>query len=166
VHDLVPARAAAFCAALAREGETATPAGNAAAAIDDADLIVFATTAAKPHLLDPGLFSPRQTVLHVSLRDLGVDVILSAQNVVDDVEHCLKAQTSVHLLEQETGSRAFVAGTIGDLLAGRLQPDHARARVFSPFGLGVLDLAVARFVHEAAVGSGRVLPIEDFFAVA
>jgi ornithine cyclodeaminase len=166
VHDLVPVRAEAFCAVLARDGNEAVRVRTAAAAIDGADLLVLATTAAQPHLLDAGLFSPRQTVLHVSLRDLGVNVVLSAQNVVDDIEHCLKAQTSVHLAEQETRSRAFVAGTIGDLLADRLQPDRSRARVFSPFGLGVLDLAVARFVHDTAVRSGRVLPIGDFFAVA
>lgn len=166
VHDLIGGRAAAFCEALRARGHRAEPATSAANAIGGAELVLFATTAAKPHLADPALFTPEQTVLHVSLRDLGVDVILSAQNILDDVEHCLKAQTSPHLAEQATGARAFVAGTIGDLIAGRVKPDPQRVRVFSPFGLGVLDLAVARFVYEQATASGRAAMIEDFFVTA
>jgi len=128
--------------------------------------VLFATTAAKPHLDDPSLFSAEQTVLHVSLRDLGLGVILSAQNIADDVEHCLKAQTSLHLAEQATGVRDFVDGAIGDLIAGRVKPDRTRVRIFSPFGLGVLDLAVARFIFEQAAASGRTARIEDFFVTA
>ena len=166
VHDLIGARARALCDRLHESGFRVESADSAKHAIDGADLVVFATTAARPYLEGPALFTPEQTVLHVSLRDLGVDVILSAQNVVDDVEHCLKAQTSVHLAEQTTGSRAFVDGTIGDLISGRLQPDQRRARIFSPFGLGVLDIAVARFVHEKAVASGGAAMIDDFFVSA
>jgi 2,3-diaminopropionate biosynthesis protein SbnB len=164
VHDLVAERAAAFRARLRERGCAADVAATAAEAIGGADLVLFATTSAKPYLDDPALFTPAQTVLHISLRDLGVRVILSAQNVVDDIEHCLKAQTSPHLAEQATGGRAFVAGTVGDLLTGALQPDRSRARIFSPFGLGVLDMAVARFVYEQAIAEGTATAIDDFFA--
>jgi N-[(2S)-2-amino-2-carboxyethyl]-L-glutamate dehydrogenase len=164
VHDLVAARADEFSARLRERGCAADAAATAQDAIGGADLVLFATTSAQPYLEDSALFTPAQTVLHVSLRDLGVPVILSAQNVVDDIEHCLKAQTSPHLAEQATGGRAFVAGTIGDLLTGRLQPDRERVRIFSPFGLGVLDLALARFVYEAAIAGGTATVIDDFFA--
>lgn len=166
VHDLIVGRAAEFCADLRARGHRAEPASTAEMAIRGAELVLFATTAAKPHLDDPAVFAPEQTVLHVSLRDLGVAVILSAQNIADDVEHCLKAQTSLHLAEQATGGRRFVAGAIGDLLCGGVQPDAKRPRIFSPFGLGVLDLAVARFVYEQASASGRAAMIEDFFVTA
>jgi 2,3-diaminopropionate biosynthesis protein SbnB len=166
VHDLIEARAAVFCDELAARGQRAATSSSAEAAIGAAELVLFATTASKPYLADPALFNPAQTVLHVSLRDLGVDVILSAQNILDDVEHCLKAQTSPHLAEQATGGRAFVGGAIGDLIVGRVKPDASRPRIFSPFGLGVLDLAVARFVFEQAAASGRAAMIEDFFVTA
>ena len=39
-------------------------------------------------------------VLHVSLRDLAPEILLTATNIVDDVEHCQKASTSTHLAEQ------------------------------------------------------------------
>ncbi len=164
VHDLIAERAAAFSARLRARGCAADATAGAVEAIGGADLVLFATTSAKPYLDDPGLFTPAQTVLHVSLRDLGVRVILSAQNVVDDIEHCLKAQTSPHLAEQETGGRAFIAGTIGDLLTGALQPDRGRVRIFSPFGLGVLDMALARFVYDQALAEGTATAIDDFFA--
>jgi 2,3-diaminopropionate biosynthesis protein SbnB len=166
VCDLVAARAEAFAGQLRERRSPADIANSAEGAIAGADLVVFATTAGKPHLDDPALLSPAQTILHVSLRDLGVPIILSAQNVVDDVEHCLKAQTSLHLAEQQTGGRTFVAGTIGDMITGRLLPERDRVRIFSPFGLGVLDIALARFIYEQAIADGTAVAIEDFFPSA
>ena len=68
------------------------------------------------------------------------------------------------LVQVRLGGRAVVAGTIGALLAGALQPDRSRVRIFSPFGLGVLDMAVARFVYEQALAEGTATAIDDFFA--
>lgn len=68
--------------------------------------------------------------------------------MVDDVEHCLKANTSSQPAEQRVGGRDFVAGTLCDVLSGKITPPTDRPVVFSPFGLGVLDLAVARHVYD------------------
>lgn len=84
------------------------------------------------------------------LRDLAPEVLLASANLVDDVDHCLKANTSPHLVEQRTGSRDFLLGTLDDVLSGRVSPPADRPLVFSPFGLGVLDLAVGAFVHECS----------------
>ena len=64
------------------------------------------------------------------------NVILASQNIVDDVDHCLKAKTSLHLTEMETGNRDFVSGSLVDVLEKRFKLDHDRPRIFSPFGLG------------------------------
>ncbi|MFE7181811.1 2,3-diaminopropionate biosynthesis protein SbnB [Streptomyces erythrochromogenes] len=127
------------------------------------DLIVFATTAATPHVSDPAWFSHNPLVLHVSLRDLGTDVILDSVNIVDDVEHVLKADTSVHLAEQATGNRDFLDGTLYDVLTGDVTVPADRPVVFSPFGLGILDLAVGADVHRRAVAAGEAVPIGGFF---
>jgi N-[(2S)-2-amino-2-carboxyethyl]-L-glutamate dehydrogenase len=47
-------------------------------------------------------------VLHVSLRDLAPEILLASANVVDDVEHCLKANASAYLAGQLTGNRDFL----------------------------------------------------------
>ncbi|GAB3538889.1 2,3-diaminopropionate biosynthesis protein SbnB [Noviherbaspirillum agri] len=133
-------------------------------AIPQSDMVLFATSAGTPHIRDPLMFRHAPTVLHMSLRDLSPEVILAAQNVVDDVDHCLKAQTSLHLTEQEVGSRNFVAGNAADLIEGRLLPDRTRTRVFSPFGMGILDLAVARAIlDDISESQGNAIP--DFFPV-
>jgi N-[(2S)-2-amino-2-carboxyethyl]-L-glutamate dehydrogenase len=131
--------------------------------IRSSDLVVFATVAGEPHISDPGWFDHNPLVLHVSLRDLSPEIILASTNIVDDVEHCLKANTSPHLAEQLTGNRDFLTGTLDDVMTGRVTPPTDRPLVFSPFGLGVLDLAVGKYVYDQTARSGQLHVIEDFF---
>ncbi len=133
-------------------------------AVSDSSLILFTTTTLDPYLTDEKLFEHCPTVLHLSLRDICVNVILASQNIVDDVDHCLKARTSLHLTEMAMGNRDFVSGSLVDVLENKFKPDHDRPRIFSPFGLGVLDLAVGNFVLEAAKSSGAAIALPDFFA--
>jgi ornithine cyclodeaminase len=132
--------------------------------IRSSDLVVFATVAGQPHVTDVSWFEHDPVVLHVSLRDLAPEILLASTNVVDDVEHCLKADTSPHLVEKLTGNRDFLAGTLDDVMAGRVTVPTDRPVVFSPFGLGVLDLAVGKFVYDEVARSGRLKVIDDFFA--
>jgi 2,3-diaminopropionate biosynthesis protein SbnB len=127
------------------------------------DLVVFATTAASPHVTDPSWFSHNPLVLHISLRDLAPEIILRSTNVVDDVDHVLKAETSVHQAEQRTRSRDFIHATLPEVIAGQFQPSSDRPLIFSPFGLGVLDLVVASYVHNRATEAGLVMELDDFF---
>ena len=69
------------------------------------DLILFTTVASKPHITDGTLFEHNPLVLHVSLRDLAPEILLNSQNLVDDIDHVMKANTSPHLAEQKTGNR-------------------------------------------------------------
>lgn len=126
-----------------------------------ADTVVFATTALEPYVSTP--FKPGQLVLNISLRDLAPEVILGADNIFDDVEHCLKAQTSPHLAEQLSGSREFVTGTLAGVLNGEVTPSADRPVIFSPFGLGVLDLAVGAFVLGEARKDGSTIEVPNFF---
>jgi N-[(2S)-2-amino-2-carboxyethyl]-L-glutamate dehydrogenase len=138
--------------------------GGLEGALRDASLMIFTTTALEPYLADEKLFEHAPTVLHLSLRDISVNVILASQNIVDDVEHCLKANTSLHLAETVRGSRDFIGGTLVDVLDGKLKPDPRKARIFSPFGLGILDIAVSDFILQNTVASGTALAMPDFFS--
>lgn len=145
-------------------GETVEVKSSLDDAVRESSLILFATTALEPYLTDQTLLGHAPTILHLSLRDIGVNLILSSQNVVDDVDHCLKARTSVHLAEIETGNREFISGTLVDVLENkcRLQPD--KPRIFSPFGLGVLDIAVANLILEIAMEQQHSLIVPEFFS--
>jgi ornithine cyclodeaminase len=165
VHDLSPTHAADFAGYLYQAGEFGPIAvhDSAEALIRSADLVVFATVAGTPHVTDPDWFAHRPLVLHLSLRDLAPEVVLAATNIVDDVEHCLKAGTSLHLAEQAVGHREFVDGTLYDVLTGRVRPAVDRPAIFSPFGLGVLDLALGKHVYDRVRAAAELTVVDGFF---
>ncbi|MFC9909618.1 2,3-diaminopropionate biosynthesis protein SbnB [Streptomyces sp. NPDC059862] len=161
-HDIDEPSAQALAGHLVTEYGAASRTASADEALD-CDLVVLATTALRPHISADRALRPGQLILNVSLRDLAPELLLTADNVLDDVEHCMKANTSPHLAEQLTGNRDFVTGTLAQVLTGQVRTDPARATVFSPFGLGVLDLAVGHYVHAQAAVEGRLRTIPDFF---
>lgn len=145
------------------EPPTIVHCSDAASLIASSELLVLATVAVEPHLMDPQLFAHCPTVLHISLRDLAPEIVIGANNVVDDPAHALTANTSLHLAEQAVGNRSFLTCTLADVLRGPRQFDAAKPIIFSPFGLGILDLAVGRWAYERAVAAGQHRPLEDFF---
>lgn len=165
VYDLSAESAEGFRGYLERSGAPGriTVHDKAEGLVRSSDLLVFATIAGSPHVHDPAWFDHHPLVLHVSLRDLDPAILLASANFVDDVEHCLKADTSPHLAEQATGGREFIDGTLDDVLTGRVSVPTDRTVVFSPFGLGVLDLAVGRFVHDEVVRQGELHVVDGFF---
>jgi 2,3-diaminopropionate biosynthesis protein SbnB len=164
LFDLDPAAAGRFRAAMAEHTDAEILVADK---VDDAftgcDLVVLTTVASEPHVHDPALLAHNPVVLHLSLRDLAPELILAAQNVTDDVDHAVRERTSLHLTEQRSGNRDFIDGTLGDLLRGRLRRDGARPAIFSPFGLGVLDLAVGKWVHDRVVAAGGGRRESEFF---
>ncbi|MFD5972147.1 2,3-diaminopropionate biosynthesis protein SbnB [Streptomyces bacillaris] len=161
LQDAVPGRAEILAAQLSeqlgaeRPGLRCTPGGLAEAL--SADTVSIATTDST-YWLDLAAHPDRpahQVVLHLSLRDLTTDSVLDAYNVVDDTDHVMRERTSLHRAEQEAGHRRFVAAEIAAVLAGEAPaPEPGQTVVFSPFGLGILDLAVARTVLAAADRAG------------
>ena len=139
-------------------------ASDASSVLSSASLISIATTAVKPHIDDLSSCAAGTTILHISLRDVTPDVVLSCDNVVDDIEHVCRAQTSVHLAQQSTGRHDFIRCTLADVLLGHAPPrrDPTSVLLFSPFGLGVLDLAVSQFVYKLASERGHGLTIDAF----
>jgi len=146
-------------------GQGAEPTGQSGAGqlVRACDLILFTTVASTPHIVDPALFEHNPVVLHISLRDLAPELLLKSQNVVDDVEHVMKANTSPHLAEQQTGNRSFVTGTLAEIMTGCRSVNRRRPIIFSPFGMGILDLAVGKWIYDQAVAAGQDLRLSDFF---
>jgi 2,3-diaminopropionate biosynthesis protein SbnB len=138
-------------------------AGDLPSLLRESSMVLLATTAGIPHILAPDLLAHAPIIMHLSLRDLAPEILLGAHNIVDDIEHVMKADTSPHLLERLVGHRRFVTGTLADLMAGRCAVDRSKPTIFSPFGLGVLDVAVGKWVYDTAVAAGQDLRLEDFF---
>ena len=163
LHDLDSGRARRFGERIrARRPDVEVElAAGAAAVLAACPLVVFATTAGTPYVDDLSTCPPGATLLHVSLRDLAPAAVLGCDNVVDDVDHVLRAGTSLHLAEQRTGGRGFIRCSLPEVLRGEAPPRRSAdgVVVFSPFGLGILDLAVGelavRRVTEA--GGGRLV---------
>src|SRR5438876_6574710 len=165
LHDRSPLESEKFrnTACHLERHRTVTVVPDVAQLVRACDLIVFTTVAPAPHIADATLFEHNPLVLHISLRDLAPEILLRSQNVVDDVEHVMKANTSPHLAEQKTGNRSFVTGTLADIMIGRRSVNRSRPIIFSPFGLGILDLAVGKWVYDHAVRTGQDLRLSDFF---
>lgn len=130
--------------------------------ISGADLILFATSATVPFVTDPSLFSHNPTVLHISLRDISPEIIMTCQNVCDDVNHAVKASTSLHLAENIVNHRDFILGDLVDVVDSTVSVNEDSPRVFSPFGMGILDLAVAKKIIDEAQDD-NVQYANDFF---
>jgi N-[(2S)-2-amino-2-carboxyethyl]-L-glutamate dehydrogenase len=169
LFDSDPDRAASFAQRCAELVPTAsiTVALNVERALETQDLVSIATTAAAPHM-DLRTARPGSVVLHLSLRDIYPDTILHSHNVVDDVDHVCRERTSLHLAEMITYRRGFIDASLGQILRDdasfRRQGD--RPVVFSPFGLGVLDIAVAEFVRTHARKQGLGMDFDRFLPAA
>ena len=130
-----------------------------------APVISIATTAIEPHISDLSPCASGSTILHISLRDLTAEAILTTDNVVDDPDHVCRAGTSVHLAEQTLGHRRFIRCTLADVLMESAPPrrNEEDIVVFSPFGLGILDLAVGSLVRRLCAEHDRGMVLTSFF---
>jgi ornithine cyclodeaminase len=168
VYDSSAERAAEFAerAAALAPGAEIVALGSAAEALAAHGLVSIATSAIEPHL-DLKAAAPGTTVLHISLRDLLPESLLDAHNIVDDVDHALRERTSLDLAVQAAGHRRFIDPAIGRLLldeaAGRtFTPEPGRTLVYAPFGLGVLDIALADDIVTRARAQGLGVQVEGF----
>jgi 2,3-diaminopropionate biosynthesis protein SbnB len=167
VHDRDSERAAAFAELCERvfPDLRVELAADAAAVLRRHELVSVATTATRPHIPSLDDCPPGALILHVSLRDIAPEAIARCDNVVDDIDHVCRAQTSLHLAEQLRGDRSFIRCTLGEVLLGVApsRTDGHAVTVFSPFGLGALDVAMAGWVTEAAGRRSAGTRIDGFF---
>lgn len=127
-------------------------------------LISIATNAASPSITDPTIFAPNSLILHISLRDISPELILSTRNVVDDIDHVNRENTSIYLASQQSGETKFIDATIGEIAGGLKHLRKSSAPiVYSPFGLGVLDVNLSQYIYQQAVKIGLGADIDGFF---
>lgn len=162
VHDTDPASAAAFTAYGTSIGFECVQGQNLQQALDN-DVVVLATNTAQPYIDERYTLKAGAVVLNVSLRDLAPCQILKAFNVTDDTQHCLKANTSLHLTQQRVGHHDFIQCSLAQLLLGEADADSSRPMIFSPFGLGVLDVALGKKILDIAHSRHQTVTVDNFF---
>lgn len=164
--DLDPARAEVFGEALLalRPGASFEIAANLDDLLSECPMVAFGTTAIKPYVDKLDVCPAGAVILHVSLRDLSAESILENHNIVDDLEHVNRAATSIHLASQKTGHTNFVHSSLGDILLGNtgVPENDERKIIFTPFGMGVLDLAVADLVQKSLAETGDATVVKSF----
>lgn len=170
VYDTNAARAVAF-----QQQAEAMHAGLEVAVADSAEqlwrsgwVLSYATTALEPYIHALPDNAGKLTILNLSLRDFAPAFVLQVDNIVDDPDHVLRANTSLHLAEQQLGNRNFIRGTLAQVTLGQLAPRAQAGGVtmFSPFGLGVLDLALADLVLRHAQDEGLGTQVSGFLPAA
>jgi len=164
--DLDPARAEVFGEALLAQipGAVFAVAPSLEQVLGECPMVAFGTTAIEPYVDDLDACPAGATILHVSLRDLSAGAILSNHNIVDDLDHVNRAATSIQLASERAGNTNFVHSSLGDLLLGNVNlPERDdRKIIFSPFGLGLLDLSVADLVQKQIAQDGGGMLAESF----
>ncbi len=129
-------------------------------------LISFATTAGIPYFDSLQSLSKEHTILGISLRDLKEEIIENAYNIVDDFDHVCREKTSIHLTFEKVQSKDFVAGSIAQVVKGTIPArDQKKACIYSPFGLGILDLALSNYVYEEAIEKNVGTIVENFLPI-
>lgn len=109
---------------------------NLTKTIQQSELIIFATSSTVPYIKDKLLFDYNPAIFHISLRDLDVDIIKESYNFVDDIDHSLKANTSLHLTSISEGNNDFIVSGIADLINENINVNYDKPHIYSPFGMG------------------------------
>ncbi len=184
LHDLLPGRAAdlaKWITALPGAGRLRVDvADDPRSCVRDAEVIVPVTTTTEGYL-QPEWLSPGALVAHVSLDDLTEQAVLAADLVVVDDWGLVSADPrrllgrmyrAGTLLDPSGAPREGttpapaarrVDGTLGDVLTGALRgrTSDTEIVVSNPFGMSILDVAVADQALAAATagGHGRLLSL-------
>lgn len=178
LYDRSSDRRDALVGKLSGAGLDCGPADSAESAIRDAGVVVTTTTTTTPYLRLAWL-SPGALVAHVSLDDVYPEVVHQAGTVIVD-DWSLVSGDRKRLLgrmyrrgelagpDGETYGAAAaecrrVDATLGDVITGRHPGRRSPDRIVlsNPFGMGILDVALAAEVARVAAedGPGLRLPI-------
>jgi ornithine cyclodeaminase/alanine dehydrogenase-like protein (mu-crystallin family) len=177
VHDTIPERAAALAGFIAGlpggESLKVSAADTPRDCVDGADIVVPVTTSTEGYI-GPGWLKPGALVAHVSLDDLTEAAVLAADLVVVDDWGLVSAdprrllgqmyrrgtllgpdgQPCPGVTPSPAARRADTS--LGDILAGRHPGRSAETDlvISNPFGMAILDVAVADRVLAAAAAEG------------
>lgn len=133
---------------------------------EGADILVTATSSSAPLVFAPWL-SPGVHINAVGAdtrgkQELDPEILRTSHVVVDNLEQACRLGEMQHLADDMAGAQAYVASTLGDILAGRSsgRTDAREITVFDSTGVTFQDLAVAQLVYARACAGDCGLLVE------
>lgn len=134
-------------------------------AIENSEIVYFATTTSTPYMNNHELLKHNPLLINISLRDISPEIMHSSINIVDDVQHCLNANTSMHLTQIKYGHYDFIKYTIGELITSPEIKINRKEKltIYSPFGMGILDIALGSYIYKTLMNTADTIIINDFF---
>ncbi len=168
VYDVSPDSADGFCGYLQEAGAAGQTAqvtvhDNAEDLIRSSDLVVFAPSPENP--MSPTL-PGSHTTLWSSTSHCATSLPRSCSTPPTSSTTSSTASRPTPPRTWRSSSQAsrdFLDGTLDDVMTGRVTPPADRPVIFSPFGLGVLDLAVGNYVYDEVALAGHLHLIDHFF---
>jgi ornithine cyclodeaminase/alanine dehydrogenase-like protein (mu-crystallin family) len=124
------------------------------------EVIVTCTSSRQPFLgrqhVSPGTFIAAVGADNDDKQELHPDLLAHAQVVVDVLEQCASIGELHHALESGAMTRTDVAGQLGDIVAGLLNPAFAAEDIviFDSTGSAIQDVAAAGIIYERARSVG------------
>ncbi|SDM35805.1 alanine dehydrogenase [Halogranum gelatinilyticum] len=140
---------------------------SSAAAIEDADVVVTATTASEPvfdgDLLEPGTHVTAMGQYHPEKRELDTTAVERAKYVFDlEARATSDAGSFIHAVDEGVVDESHVHGELGEVVAGRIEgrTDDEEITVFDSGGTGIETVAAAYLLYEKAVEEGLGTTLE------
>ena len=133
--------------------------------IQQSEVLLLTTTTKEPYISQTNWLKHNPIILNLSLRDLSPDIILNSNNVVDDIDHILCANTSIHMTNKKYGNIKFINGTLAQLMNKEFTISNDRTTVFSPMGMGILDVGIAHLIYKQALEGDQQIEITNFFVL-
>ena len=160
-------RLSRFCADLVGDGYPATPVGTAQEAVQDADIVVTATTATKPVLhgawLTPGTHVNAVGANYEHRRELDTATVERAAVIVTDDPEQARYEASDLAFPAAEGALDWerVRG-LDEIVAGDApgRESHDQITLFESLGVALGDVALVARAYERAVvtGAGEQIP--------
>jgi len=150
-YDLYPERAEKYAREMTEKlGVRVKAVSSAREAVEEADIVVTATTSREPVLkrswLKPGVHINAIGAYTPEMRELDTETIIEAKVVVDKLEAALKEAGDIIIpIREGAYSEDKIYGELGEIVAG-LKPGRTsreEVTVFKSVGLAVQDAAAA-----------------------
>jgi ornithine cyclodeaminase/alanine dehydrogenase-like protein (mu-crystallin family) len=157
IYDIEPPAAAAAARRLTSEFQIdALVCSSACEAVRGASIIVTATQADEPLVMDEWV-APGATVISIgSWQEFDEEFVLNAKLVVDIYEHCIHRGELARLIQSGRITRHSIHALLGEVISGRKpgrQDPHERILVV-PMGMGTHDVALAKTAFDNAMARG------------